>query len=424
MSSQPISLPDSAAITRRAPGLFASLNQRDRRLLFACLAIVAVLIVIVALVAPQEDDSDTTPSSFATTSHGAKAAYLALAQSGYRIERWGQPLDQLAAQSDAHTVLILAEPYFGGTEAARAPIAKILERGGRVLATGITGAALLPNNHAAQNPQAIERECEAQPEGLAALADSGAIHIRPLALWHSNLPEQRVQYTCNGNAVVVSYAAGKGEVIWWANSLPLENAGITRDGNLALLLRSIDPSGRPDAERIVWDESLHEDDRGLWSYASGTPVHLLWAQLAVLALLLVLSYSRRSGPLLPDPVIARDTQLEFVHSLGALYDKASATNTAVKIAFDRFRLLLGRQTGAPRPGTTAAERSEEIVSQINARRGAAVPGLQPEIRNRIQDCEEAAYASEPISPRHALALVRSLWEYEEQIRQGGKKNPK
>jgi hypothetical protein len=396
-------------IVRRTPRFFASLNQRDRRLLLACLSMTALLAVVVAVIAPREEDGDPTPSSFSSASHGAKAAYLALTQSGYRVERWQQPLDELAAESDAHTVLILAEPYAGNTAAARKPVSTILEHGGRVLTTGLAGAALLPGSQAAQNPQSILPECEAQPEGFAPLADSGIIHIRPAALWHTSQPEQRAQYTCDGNAVVVSYPAGKGEVIWWANSLPLENAGIARDGNLSLLLNSIGTAENP---RIIWDESLHQEARGLWSYAKGTPVYLLWAQFALVSLLLVLSYGRRSGPVLPDPVVARDVQLEFVHSLGALYHKAGATNTAVKIAYDRFRLMLGLRASMPGAGSIA-ERTQEVVSLVNARTGHAVSGLEPE----IQSCEDAASAAESTSPRRALLLVRSLWQYEEQMKQ-------
>ena len=399
---------ESVPTVRRAPRFFASLNQRDRRLLLACFSMAALLAVVVAVIAPHEDDGDPTPSSFSSSSHGAKAAYLALAGSGYRVERWERPLDDLAAESDAHTVLILAEPYPGNTAAARKPVSTILDHGGRVLATGLAGAALLPDEQAARNPQSYLPECQAQPEGFGPLADSGSIHIRPAALWHTSRPEQRAQYTCAGNAVVVSYPAGKGEVIWWASSLPLENAAIARDGNLALLLNSI---GTAENTRIVWDESLHAEARGLWSYAKGTPVYLLWAQLALVAFLLVLSYGRRSGPVLPDPVVARDVQLEFVHSLGALYHKAGATNTVVKIAYDRFRLMLGLRAGTSGAGSVA-ERTQEVVSLVNARAGHAVSGLQPE----IQSCEDAASDAESTSPRRTLSLVRSLWQYEQQMK--------
>jgi len=399
----------TATATARGARLFPSLDRRDRTLLLTCLGLVALMIGVVALLGPQEDDDNTVPSSYSSGSHGAEAAYLALERSGYHIERWERPLTELAAESDAHTVVIFAEPSFQYVGRARAPIAKILARGGRVLATGFAGAWLLPNNEAEGSPLAIQSECDAQPEGFGPLADSGVVHLRASVAWKMVLPEQRAQYRCGGNAVVVSYAAGPGRVVWWADSLPLENAAVARDGDLALLLHSLGPSADT---RIVWDESLHGDEPGVWSYSQGTPVHLLWAQLGLVGVLLVLSFSRRSGPLLPDPAVARDAPLEFVYSLGALYDKAGATNTAVRIAYDRFRLLLGRQIGRG-----AADSTAEMVSVVHARLGRAVPKLEQE----MLACDEVSRGLEPAPPREALALVQSLWTYEEEMKQGMKR---
>ncbi len=396
----------TATATGRGVRLFPSLERRDRILLLVCLGLVVLMAGVVAVVGPQEDDDNTVPSSFSSGSHGAEAAYLALERSGYRIERWERPLTELAAESDSHTVVVFAEPGLQYAGRARVPIAKILARGGRVLATGLAGAWLLPSNEVAEGALAMPSACDAQPEGFSSLADSGVVHMLPSVSWKMVLPEQRAQYTCGGNAVVVSYAAGRGRVVWWADSLPLENAAVARDGDLALLLHSLGPSTDT---RIVWDESLHGDEPGLWSYARGTPVHLLWAQLTLVGVLLVLSFSRRSGPLLPDPVVARDAPLEFVYSLGALYDKAGATNTAVRIAYDRFRLLLGRPIGGG-----AADNPEEMVSMVNARLGRAAPGLQ----KKIEICDGMARGLEPAAPRQALSLVQSLWTYEEEMKQG------
>jgi len=42
-----------------------------------------------------------------------------------------------------------------------------------------------------------------------------------------------------GSPAVVEYASGKGEVIWWASSTPLENGSIQRAENLNLFLNSL-----------------------------------------------------------------------------------------------------------------------------------------------------------------------------------------
>jgi hypothetical protein len=214
-----------------------------------------------------------------------------------------------------------------------------------------------------------------------------------------------MEYTCGGDAVVVSYAVGHGQAIWWADSLPLENAFIAKDGDLPLLLNSLGGAGN----RIVWDESLHNGEPGIWSYANGTPVRLLWLQLALAALLLVVSFSRRSGPLLPDPVVARDAPLEFVYSLGALYDRAGATNTAVQIAYARFCLMLGLTRKR-----RSADETKEMMAVANSRLGRNEPKLRP----TIEICEEATYAPAQMPPSQALELVQSLNRFEREVRQG------
>ena len=138
-------------------------------------------------------------------------------------------------------------------------------------------------------------------------------------------------------------------------------------------------------------------------------MRLLWLQFALAALLLVVSFSRRSGPLLPDPAPARDAPLEFVYSLGALYDRAGATNTAVQIAYARFCLMLGL-----RRKRSGADETREMMAVASSRLGRNEPGLRP----AIEMCEEATYASAQMPPRQALELVQSLNKFEQDARQG------
>jgi hypothetical protein len=279
----------------------------------------------------------------------------------------------LAEESDRHTLLIVADPFPTAISDAKIAIQKILDRGGRVIVTG-GGAALLPKGQAMATMKSDSETCAAR----ATRSDGpggGVIEIRPSARWTASLPGQRVEYACEPDAVVVTYPAGKDTAVWWANSMPLENSEIAKEYNLSLLLHSIGPDP---SVRVVWDESLHEDARGIWSYAEGTLVKVLWAQLALVSLLLLVSYSRRSGPLLPDPVVARDTQLEFVRSLGALYDKADATNVVVEIAYSRFRLLFGHPlAGSGNAGLLGTE--DEFVSVVDSRVDATSAGRRPHV---------------------------------------------
>lgn len=390
--------------------ILPSLDPRDRKAVLVCLGLVVVFIVVIAVFSPRQRDESPVPSSYGAGTHGAKVAYLLLLRSGYRVERWEQPLSKLVEPEAAaaikdnefeHTVLILAEPYMmGGRETTRA-IKEFLDRGGRVLTTGVSGSTLIPDGDARANTGEIASTvCHAKPEGFDPLASSGEVDIESPVVWSTQQPAQRVEYRCGNKPVVVTYASGKGQVIWWASSTPLENASILRAGNLDLLLNSIGP---PQDTRVIWDESLHGDVRSPWSYTAGTPMRLLWIQCAILAALLIFSMSRRSGPLREYVDAPRTTPVEFVESLGALYDRAEASNTAVTIAYERFRHQLER-----RLGFTAADMQLDAPALAQAIQ-TRLHYNHPELVADLSDAEAADNTN--LSRRRALELVQALHDH-------------
>ena len=135
--------------------------------------------------------------------------------------------------------------------------------------------------------------CKLEPEGLDPLAGSGEVWMVPEAAWQVGNPAHRVDYSCAGQPAVVEYDWGKGHVVWWASSTPLENGSLARAHDLDLLLNSLGPR---EGHHFYWDESLHGEIRSAWSYAAGPALTMLWIGLPVLGLLVVFSFSRRSGP--------------------------------------------------------------------------------------------------------------------------------
>jgi hypothetical protein len=221
----------------------------------------------------------------------------------------------------------------------------------------------------------------------------------PAATWQVGRPADRVQYSCAGQPAVVEYDWGKGHVVWWASSTPLENGSLARAGNLEFLLNSL---GERSGRNFYWDESLHGEIRSEWSFVSGPALWMLRLGLPLLALLVLLSFSRRSGPVreLPPPV--RATPIEFIDALGSLYRNAGADATAVSIAWERFRrhalqsAAAGRLRGQPMNAT-------ELAALLRRR----FPGADPELEHDLMACEAAA-GGEALSPREALRLVQLL----------------
>ena len=223
----------------------------------------------------------------------------------------------------------------------------------------------------------------------------------PKATWQVGNPAHRVDYSCAAQPAVVEYAWGKGHAVWWASSTPLENGSLARAHNLDLLLNSLGPR---DGHRFYWDESLHGEVRSDWSYASGPALILLQIGLPVLGLLIVLSFSRRSGPVRDLPSTPRATPVEFLEALGTLYRNAGAASTVVSIAWERFRRrtlqLCGRrgsQVGAP-----------ELAAAIRRRFPQADAGLETD----LAACEEAS-SSETITLHEALKLIQRLHGHQE-----------
>lgn len=381
----------------------SSLDVKDRRILFWSVGIALSLAVLIGFLLPNADENENPlPSTFLNGQHGAHAAYETLLNSGYSVERWERPLSELAAAADENTVVIFAQPFSRDTEDVKA-VKQILERGGRVLATGISGALLLPGAAPTMPLNFSFAACRLQPEGLDPLASSGSIWMAPGASWQLGNPAYRVQYSCDKQPAVVEYDWGKGHIVWWASSTPLENGSLARDQDLDLLLNSIGPGA---GHRIYWDESLHGDVRSVWSYAAGPSLTLLSFGLPILGILIVLSFSRRSGPLREEPATIRTAPVEFLEALGSLYKNARASSTAVTVAYERFRRRMLRLCGLRNQPISAAD----LAAMLRRRFPKADAALEAD----LHACESAAY-DDALHPKAGLKLIQALDAHEQAL---------
>ena len=386
--------------------LFPSLDAKDRKLLLWSLGIGLGLAILTGFLLPSGNDNDNPlPSSYLSGQHGARAAYETLLRSGYSVERWERPLNELAATAGPDTVVIFAQPFTREPNDIKA-VRRILERGGRVLSTGFFGGYILPGE-ASDTPKEFNfAACKLEPEGLDSLSGSGEVWMKPEATWQVGNPAHRVEYSCGGEPAVVEYDWGKGHAVWWAKSTPLENGSLARANDLDLLLNSLGPR---QGHHFYWDESLHGEIRSNWSYAAGPALTILRFGLPVLGLLVVLSFSRRSGPVRDLPGPARATPIEFLEALGSLYRNAGAASTAVAVAWERFRRLGLRSAAAD--GLRGSQMgAAELAAAIRRRFPEAGASLETD----LAACEDAAWG-ETVSARDALKLVQALHGHQEEI---------
>jgi hypothetical protein len=384
--------------------LLASLDAADRKLLLWSVAIALGLAIVAGILLPGSDnDKDPVPSTYLSGRHGALAAYETLLEEGYPMERWERPLGDLAAQAGPDTVVIFAQPLPPRESADIEAVHRIVARGGRVLATGYWGGTIVPLGASVVSEELTFVPCSLDAEGLDPLSHSGEVWMVPLVGWRLGNPAYRVQYSCAGQPAVVEYDWQKGHVVWWASSTPLENATIDRAHNLDLLLNSLGPRA---GHKFYWDESLHGDVQSPWSYAGGAAMNTLYVGLAVLALLVVLSFSRRSGPVRELPAPPRAAPIEFLEALGSLYRSAGAASAAVAVAWGQFRRWSLQLCGQRSQKLSATE-----LAQVIRRRFS---GIDAELEADLAACEEAAW-SESMDPRRALKLVQALHRYREQL---------
>ena len=385
----------------------AGLGDRGR-LLILC-GVMTAMIVVVCAVAPSSQENDPRPTVTNVGPHGAKAAYLTLGALGFKTSRWDHSLAELNGNlSDAQiarTTLILAAPEYDATEqkGLAAEVKKFLERGGRVLATGPSGAMLLPNGDVSPAGLLESGLCHTTPEGPGELARAGSVEMTNRVQWANEGPKYRVEQRCGKDAVVVRYAVGKGEAVWWSSAAALENAELKNDSDLKLLLASVG-----ERREVVFEESLYGAVKTLWDEAKGLPLSWLSLQAALLFVLLVVSFSRRRGPLRSPVRLPRSSPVEFATSMGDLYEKAAASSAATEAAKRRLVRVLTREAGLAQG--TIEEGPEAIAEALRVRLG----GDWALVSEHLQEAKRVQH--EAIAMRSALALVRALSEDAKRVR--------
>lgn len=385
----------------------------DRKILLIAAGVFVVMLAATLFMAGGAGSDQEIPSAYSTASRGCKAAFLLLQESGYRVQTWERPLAELPPGKG--TTLVMAEPtgYPGHEE--KETLTTFLKSGGRVIAAGRFVGFYLPEDEESPNPlpgTSWVRVSALSPSRVTRAAPE--ISLSPRAYWRSSASAIGL-YGESDKPSVVTYKVGEGEVLWLADPTPLTNAGLKEPGNMEFLLSAI---GNPDETRVLWDEYIHGFERSSMSSKSRHLVGWISLQLAAFAIAILATYSRRSGPMLIPEFEKRLSPLEFVRTLGSLYEHANAGSVAVEISYQRFRYLLTRRLGL---SVTAC------VNDLD--RAVREHGALNDIHfaETLTTCESYRYDAR-IPQSTALKLVQSLCDYAVRLKlvrslQGGNKAP-
>jgi hypothetical protein len=371
------------------------LNRVDQKILFIAAGVFVALVVAASIVVAPDSENETIPSTYSSGISGAKAAYLLLQETGYPVERWEQPITEIG--SGENKTLILAEPNTLANKKELAALAKFINEGGRLIAIGPIAGLFLSQNSILFNPVGglvWEKYSALTPSSITRAAPQ--ITMAPRAFWSPS--SALALYGKEKKAVVATYSDGKGKVIWWASAIPLTNAGIKEPGNLEFFLACL---GDKISTRIFWDEYYHGYSRSVKASYENKLSGGILAQLALLAIALLLTFSRRSGPLRPSAPEIRLSPLEFVETLGGLYEHAQASNIAVDISYQRFVYWLAKRLGMS---------AQDSVEQLEQAARSRWQFHDEQFAILLRECASARY-SPLLPPRRALQLVHDLHSY-------------
>jgi hypothetical protein len=352
------------------------------------------------MVAPDDTLPRHDGSSYAVHRDGARAAFVLLKELGYGVERSFEPVAAFRYASAEDTALVIASPLEAPSEQDRRALRAFLESGGLVLAAGPMAAAFLPGlppqlHHPLRTKTQAARIPSSITSGVPAIEAPWS--PAPLLLESPYV----TLYGSDEQPAVLSGRFAKGRAIWWAAWTPLGNGALGRPGHAELLVNMLGPPG---ARRIVWDEFYHGHRRSFWSYTAGTPLPIALLQLAALGGAALFTYSRRRRPIRARVVEARTSPLEFIETMGGLYERARAANAAIATVYGRARRKLLVAAGLPpsasddRLAAAAQERLALDAGELsrllaNARIASEAPDVTPrqavEIVGALQDLARA-----------------------------------
>jgi len=368
----------------------------DRKILLVAGGIFLLMIAAALVLVRGASSDQDIPSVYSTASGGCKAAFLLLQESGYQVKTWEQPLRDLP--DGKGKTLVLIEPSTFPPNEEKEKLETFLKSGGNIVAAGQFAGFYLPANNTATDPLSSttwSRVSALSPSPMTRAAPE--ITMASPAYWHLDGPTVGL-YGQPNKPVVVEYTIGKGKVLWIAAPTPFTNAGVKETGNLEFFLTAI---GGREQNQILWDEYIHGYQRSVASAKTHRIIAWIGLQLALLAAAVLLAYSRRSGPIWIPEGEVRLSPLEFVRTLGSLYEHANAGGVAVDISLQRFRYLLTRRLGL------SANASGGDLARAVRDRGATPDDA---FANTLSECESYRYDSS-VPRKTALRLVQALFDY-------------
>lgn len=370
----------------------------DTTIVIVAGVLIITLGIAAALLDPAPNPLDAGTSSFSAGPRGMKAAYLTLRELGYDVERSIEPMTALRAQPLITTLILSGEEP--ASDQDKRAFRAFVDQGGLLVAIGTNGGSavglVIPSD--AKPPSLFNESIEAFRPLVPSPLTRGAGEITMQADGERVfLPGTYVPlYGASlDNPVVAVASLGKGRVVWLADTTPFANAQLGEACNLRFLLNVV---GAASERRVVFDEHYQGHKRSLASYTAGTPLPWIALQFGLVGVAVLLTHSRRLGPVRAPHVDPRTSPMEFVEMLGTLYQRASARQAAVNAARMRVRRAIALRCGVP------VATDDETLARVA---GAKLRTDPAPIARLLADADSAA-ASTQLDTSRALDIMRQL----------------
>ena len=338
--------------------------------------IIGLNLLLVSQPDSQETEADGSRSSYKGSPYGTLAFHELLLARGHRVSRFEQPYTDLDDSSVNTLVIVAPNSEVGMSAEEIAALGTWVSSGGRAIIvdrfvnlaidgmTIETGSLIVGDPRpVSASPLTVGVEKLKITEYATAVEDAEGVAV--------------AHFAAGGGAILIDRTYGEGRLIVLTEPYVIQNNGIQGADNLALALNLI--GSTETAGAIAFDEFHHgfgstsgTGSGGLRGYIAGTPVPWIIIQMALLGLVIALTFGRRFGRPVPLKRDRRTSALEFVSSMANIQRLAKASDLAIENIYGHFRRRLCRYAGVPsntmtdQLATVAAERGqidrEELVS--------------------------------------------------------------
>lgn len=372
--------------------------------------IIGLNLLLVSQPGAEETEADGSRSSYKASPFGTLAFHELLVAKGHRVSRFERPYTELADSSINTLVIVAPDAAVGMSEEEIAALGDWIADGGRAIVIdrfvsfSVDGMTIETGTQISGTPR---------PVSVSPLTTGvKSLKVTEYATTVEDVEETAVVHVAaNDRAMLIDRAYGAGHIVVLTEPYVIQNNGIREADNLALALNLL--GSTETAGAIAFDEYHHGfgsmgggGGGGLRGYIAGTPVPWIILQLALLGLLMALTFGSRFARPVPLRRERRTSALEFVSSMANIQRLAKASDLAIENIYGHFRRRLCRYAGLPSNtmtdslATVAAERA-----QID----------RNELLSVMRRCENAL-AIRPPEPSDLVDLISDLRRVEAKLK--------